>query len=105
MNKLSARQIVTRLLEYGVNYDAPGPGSPDDPWRQSLGPLPKMDFTAVRPGTVPVEFPEDEDEEEGNVSIEDQRPPPPPAASGELGPEEEPPPGPPSRFNWKPPIG
>lgn len=31
---MNAKQIVNKLLEYGLDPNAPAPGSPDDPWRQ-----------------------------------------------------------------------
>lgn len=48
----NAKQIVNALLEYGIDPDAPRPGSPDDPWRQQTGPLPPMDFGGARPGSA-----------------------------------------------------
>ena len=51
----NAKQIVNALLEYGIDPDAPRPGSPDDPWRQQTGPLPPMQFGG-RPG--PADEPE-----------------------------------------------
>ena len=47
--RLSAKQIVNNLLEYGVDPDMPAPGSPEDPWRQTTGPEGAMEF-APRPG-------------------------------------------------------
>jgi hypothetical protein len=63
MNKKAA-QIVSNLLEYGVDPDAPRPGGPEDPWRQSSGPLPPFTVKA-RPGhedEVIDEIPAEEDE-------------------------------------------
>lgn len=68
MSKLTAKQIVASLLEYGIDPNAPRPGSPDDPWRQTTGPLPKMKFTAKRP-----DLPVDDDEggeDEGDEASE-----------------------------------
>jgi len=50
MSKLSANQIVSALLEYGINPAAPAPGSAEDPWRQHIGPLQPLKF-APRPET------------------------------------------------------
>jgi len=84
----SAKQIVDALLEYGIDPDAPRPGSPEDPWRQSTGPLPPMKFGG-RPGP-----PEDEEE---TVPL-----PPPVKKKTPLPPHGGQPAS--SRFNWKPPT-
>ena len=52
---MNAKQIVNRMLEWGIYPDAPRPGSSEDPWRQSLGAPGGMTF-APRPGeTAPPE--------------------------------------------------
>jgi hypothetical protein len=85
MSKLTAKQIVASLLEYGIDPDAPRPGSADDPWRKGghmKVSLKKMDFTGKRPGETAKPEAEDEDEDE----------------------KEQPPAPKPSRFHWKPPA-
>lgn len=80
MSRLTAKQIVASLLEYGIDPDAPRPGSPEDPWRKGghmKVSLKKMDFTGKRHGEQATPE-EDEDEDEK--------------------PAEKP-----SRFHWKPP--
>jgi hypothetical protein len=89
MSRASAKQIVARLLEYGIDPDAPRPGSPEDPWRQSLGPLPPMQFGG-RPGPAL-----DEPEEDPSIPKEI---PVKPTAGNILRRSK------PSRFNWKPPT-
>lgn len=77
----NAQQIVAALLEYGIDPDAPRPGSSDDPWRKGghmKVSLKKMDFTGKRPGETAKPEAEDEDEDEGEESEK------------------------PSRFKWKP---
>jgi len=81
MSKQFAQRVVDRLLEYGVNPEAPAPGSPDDPWRQNTGPLPPMTFGG-RPGPA-------EDEPEAEAPAKKKKALVPPAKG--------------SRFNWKPP--
>lgn len=93
MSRPSAKQIVNRLLEYGIDPDAPRPGSPDDPWRQSVGPLPPMEFGG-RPG------PALDEPEEGGLEVDPNIPkriPVKPTAGNILRRSK------PSRFNWKPP--
>ncbi len=34
---MNAKQLVNKLLEYGLDPNAPAPGSPNDPWRQGGG--------------------------------------------------------------------
>lgn len=80
----NAKQIVNALLEYGIDPDAPRPGSPDDPWRKGGNmkvSLKKMDFTGKRPGETAKPEAEDEDEDEKAEPAEK-----------------------PSRFKWKPPT-
>lgn len=90
MSRPTAKQIVASLLEYGIDPDAPRPGSPDDPWRQSYGPLPPMEFGG-RPGPA-----EDAPETPQQVPINKkpkQRP-----FSDKFKHSKG------SRFNWKPPV-
>jgi len=78
--KQNAKQIVAALLEYGIDSDAPRPGSPNDPWRKGgmmKVSLKKMDFTGKRPGEVLKPEPDDEEEKPASVTS-------------------------PSRFKWKP---
>lgn len=78
----NTQQIVAALLEYGIDLDAPRPGSSDDPWRKGghmKVSLKKMDFSGKRPGETAK--PEDEDEDEGEDGEKFEKP---------------------SRFNWKP---
>jgi hypothetical protein len=77
----SAKQIVAALLEYGIDPDAPRPGSADDPWRKGgmmNVSLKKMDFTGKRPGEAAKPEAADEDEDDKVV------------------------PQKPSRWSWKP---
>jgi len=105
MSKHTADQIVASLLEYGIDPSAPPPGHPDDPWRQSTGPLPPMQFSA-RPS------PDDEARADMAALAAEEEDPLAPA------PPEEMPPGMMdklkkqfraggqhrSRFQWKPPT-
>lgn len=91
----TATQIVAKLLEYGIDPDAPRPGSPEDPWRQSHVPVDinKLLY-ALRPGEpLP-------DEDADLSGLEDEPAPPPEAAT----PPAAPLPKHKSRFTWKPPY-
>lgn len=89
MSRPTAKQIVARLLEYGIDPDAPRPGSPEDPWRQSFGPLPPMQFGG-RPGPAL-----DEPEEDPSIP---KKIPVKPSTAHILRRSKG------SRFNWKPPT-
>ena len=60
---MDAKQLVNALLEYGLDPNAPNPGSPEDPWRQG-GHKPikfrRGDFEGQRPqnGPVPIQKPD-----------------------------------------------
>lgn len=87
MRKSTAHQIVSSLLEYGINPDAPRPGSPEDPWRKSgfkKLDFKDADFTGLRPGEVP---PAEGEEEPTEPDATDEKP--------EI-PRHD-------RFKWKPP--
>jgi len=113
--KLSANQIVNKLLEYGMNPDVPPAGGADDPWRQSTGPLPmpeKPDFSGMRPGAAAmlgadVLDPEDLMDEplppQGKPGGKPPQggPPRPPGMSGPKLPGQGSPAHP--RFAWRPP--
>jgi hypothetical protein len=89
MSRLSAKQIVASLLEYGIDPDGPRPGQPDDPWRQSKGPLPPMTFGG-RPG------PAEEDPAEEvpkKIPVKKKTPLPPHGGAAHS-----------ARFSWKPPT-
>lgn len=90
----TAQQVVAKLLEYGIDPDAPRPGSPEDPWRQSHVPVDinKLLY-ALRPGEPLPDEDADLGGLEGGVPAEDAAIPP-----------AEPLPKHKSRFTWKPPF-
>ena len=98
--RLTARQIVTSLLEYNFDPTAPQPryGGPDDPMRQALGPLPPMTF-GERPGQPPSSDDEIvtlmQKQNEGTITPEEQE-----RLDALLDQQSQQ-----SRFNWKPPTG
>lgn len=92
MSRPTAKQIVARLLEYGIDPDAPRPGSPEDPWRQSFGPLPPMQFGGrAGPALDEPEEPQDDPNIPKKIPVK-------PTAANILRRSKG------SRFNWKPPT-
>ena len=87
--RLSAAQIVDGLLEWNIDPTAPRPGSPEDPFRQTTGPLPPMTFQQ-RPG---VPEPPEEEEDELGAPVK----PPLKAKAPPVRPAVHP------RFKWRPP--
>lgn len=47
--RAEAEALAANLLEYDLSPDHPRPGSREDPWRQTTGPLPKLKFSKKRP--------------------------------------------------------
>ena len=45
----SALRVADRLLEFYAEPGEQRPGSPEDPWRQTKGPLPKLKFMKKAP--------------------------------------------------------
>lgn len=111
MSSMRAIQLVKKLLEYGLDPDAPRPGSPDDPWRQSTGPIKfrRGDFDAVRPNQppppVPTEIPDDAMLEPDDLLDAPPEPvgPPGPPATPPTKPENIPVKNVHPRFKWRPP--
>ena len=107
MNKLSAQQIVGKLLEYGINPEASAPaGSPQDPWRQHTGPLQPFKFRP-RPGAALA--PEEEEtlpDEETTPAVGAPASPGAPGAQDPLSPPFSKPPVNKymDRFKWRPPT-
>jgi hypothetical protein len=98
---MTAKEIVSKLLEYGFSGGADGPerpGGPEDPWRQSTGPLPPMEFAERTPVA---EYPGELEQEPPPMDAPMQVP---------VKPGAVPRPRPPAprthpRFTWRPPIG